>query len=102
MKQRNYFKGIKIWLISLFSFDLLLLFYLFLFGRILEMELLLPNLIQVTSMIIAFLSVIVGIAAFIYSIVKKQYEYIVHAVGILFCSLLLFLGTLIIALSTIY
>jgi len=102
MKNFNYFKGMKIWLISIFSFDLLMILYLFISGRILDIDPIFPDFVTIVAGIFVGLSIIVGFASIIYAIVKKQYEYILHGIGILFCSLVLYLAMLVIALSTIY
>ncbi len=102
MKDIDYFKGIKIWMISVFSFDLLMILYLFIRGRVLEIEPVFPDLVSVIGFIVLVLSVIVGFGSIIYSIVKKQYDYIIHGIGILLASLILYLTILIIALATIF
>ena len=102
MKEINFFKGIKIWLISIFSLDVLMILYLFLTGRILEIDPVFPEFMTIVAGIFVGLSVIVGFASIIYAIVKKQYEYILHGFGILLCSLILYLAMLIIALATIF
>ena len=102
MKEMDYFKGIKIWLIALFSFDILIFSYLIVSGRVLEIEPVFPELVTTLSGIILALSVIVGFASIIYSIVQKEYNYIIHGIGILFCSLVLYLAIVIIALASIF
>ena len=102
MNEINYFRGIKIWLIALFSFDILIFSYLIVSGRVLEIEPVFPELITTISGLILALSVVVGFVSIIYSIVQKEYNYIIHGLGILFCSLVLYFAIVIIALASIF
>lgn len=101
MSTFDFFKAIKIWLISLFSFDVLLFLYLFILGRV-SGELFLSNLVSPIAFLILISSSIVGFSSIIYSIVKKRYIFILHGLGILFASLLLLLALIIMALASIY
>lgn len=102
MKEFNYFKSIKIWLISIFSFDVLMFAYLFVSGRVFEVDPFFPDLVTTFAGIVLLFSVVAGIASMIYAVVKKEYVYVLHGLGILFGSLILYFAILIIALATIF
>jgi hypothetical protein len=101
MKKINYFRSINIWLISLFGFDLLMFLYLILSARV-DGNPILPNVVTPIAFVVLVLSVIVSVASIVYSILKKQYKYIISGIGIIIESFILYVAILVIALATIW
>jgi hypothetical protein len=101
MNELNYFKAFKIWIISLAIYNILLFTYLIIGGRIIG-ELYGSNIVTILSMAIAFSSVVIGLTTIIYSVMKKNTQYIFVGIGTLALTMLLYLWIIVLALSTIY
>ena len=102
MDSVNYLKITKIWLGSLFGFDVLMFLYLFISGRILEIDPIFPDFVTILGGIILFSSVLVAISSIIYAIVKKDGDYVFPALGILLGSFVLLIAMVVLALATVF
>lgn len=102
MKNFDYFKGIKIWLLSILGFDTAMALYLFISGRVFKVEPVFSEVVSFIAGLILIASIAVGLMSIVYALKKKKKIYILHSLGILFLSFVLILEILILALASIY
>ena len=100
MEDKMIFNIFKIWLISLLSFDILLIFTIYILGNYTEYDL--PDFLGNVTALIALVSGFAGITSVIYAITKKEKNQILIGIGIIFFSLILLLFSVVLAIATIY
>lgn len=100
MENTKVFKLFQIWFLSITSFDVLFISFLFVLGNYTDYDV--PTQLVPFTIIFALISTIAGIVSIIYALTQKQPKQAIIGLGILFFSLILFLFSLIIGIASIY
>ena len=101
MKEIDYFKLIRTWLISLSVYVLVLFFYALIMGRSTGN---IPGseILAIVTLLIAGTSILIGFISIIYAIYMKRYIYILHGLTMFILSFLIGIVAIVISLDSVW
>ena len=100
MEDVKVFKIFKIWFISLASFDVLLILFIYTLGNFTDQDI--PMNLGNYTAVIAIISGVAGIVSIIHAFTKKENKQGFYGLGIMFFAAILLLFSVILAIATIY
>lgn len=100
MEDIKIYRIFKIWFISIASFDVVLILFIYILGNYTDQDF--PSYLGNITALIALISGLAGITSVIHALVKKENKQILPGLGILFFSAVLLLFSVILAIASIY